>query len=332
MSRKIGTPMLKGTLSGHFKTGDTHINISAAAREALPSKETNVRSCTDEDYIPELTQTNVVLYGPRYFEEVEEERQRRIDEFNQTASRKINKNSPVGCVGILKPDSELMRNLTYSEQVLFLRRSFDTLLELLDKTPENVVYAQVHLDEGNPHIHYELDGRTKDGRWSCTPMFQLKSFTALNESLPKLLKDRYGYDVEACTRHAPGTRKHQTKSAREFKLKQEEKKWKEFEYKIKQIRSEYREVSRDLSYAEAELKERAKQLEEQAKKLEEAPKDRDELVAEAVLRVLDSEHALTQPLAHFNTHSFFAKIKEKVSDMLLAMRQFRSNMPDRDDR
>ena len=27
MSRKIGTPMLKGTLSGHFKTGDTHINI-----------------------------------------------------------------------------------------------------------------------------------------------------------------------------------------------------------------------------------------------------------------------------------------------------------------
>lgn len=201
MSLKIGIPILKGMTSGRYKRGDAHINADAAAAEALPSEKDGKRRCSDPDYRPEDTAKNLSFFnGPRTFEQARKVREDRVREFNLTAKRKINKNSPVSCVGILKPDKELMSGMTEKEQELLLDRAFHILLELLDKTPENVIYCVIHKDEGNPHIHFELDGRTKDGRWSTTPMFQLKTKTALNETLPRLLNERYGYHIEACPR------------------------------------------------------------------------------------------------------------------------------------
>lgn len=209
MSLKIGIPILKGMTTGRYKRGDAHINADAAAAEALPSEKDGKRRCSDPDYRPEDTAKNLAFFnGPRTFEQARKVREDRVREFNATAKRKINKNSPVSCVGILKPDKELMAGMTEKEQELLLDRAFHILLELLDKTPENVIYCVIHKDEGNPHIHFELDGRTKDGRWSTTPMFQLKTKTALNETLPRLLNDRYGYHIETCSRSddAPKTK------------------------------------------------------------------------------------------------------------------------------
>lgn len=230
MSHKIGIPILKGMSSGHYKTGDTHINATSAAHEALANNR-EIRKCSDPDYQPDLTKENIVLYGCRYVQDAENERQKRIDEFNETAKRKVRSDSPVSCVGILKPDKELMSELSREDQILLLQRSFDEMLTLMNKTPENVIYAVIHVDEGNPHIHFELDGKTKDGRWSTSPMFQLKTMKALNETLPSVLNQKYGYHLEQLInpdrpkgRSAPGTRrkkKRQTFSSPEYKKNQD---------------------------------------------------------------------------------------------------------------
>lgn len=223
MSFKIGIPILKAMSSGRYSAGGTHINAAVAAWEAL-ADESGTRHCSDPDYRPELTKDNLILYGCRTPREAQAERKRRIEEYNSTAKRKIRSDSPTGCCGIIKPDKELMERMTKEQQIELLKRAFAENLDIMGKTPANVIYAVIHVDEGNLHLHYELDGRLPDGRWSATPMFQLKTKSALNEILPRNLNLKYGYHIEPCRNPEPrkkGSGKKQTLTAPEYKKAQE---------------------------------------------------------------------------------------------------------------
>lgn len=256
MSNKLGTPILKGMSSGRFKAGDAHINAAAAAAEAL-ADDRGIRRCSDPDYRPELTKDNLILYGCRTADEAQAERQKRIEEYNSTAKRKIRSDSPVSCVGIIKPGKELIAGWPLEAQIEFLKRAFDETLAILGKTPENVIYAVIHLDEGNPHIHYEVDGRTADGRWSTTPMFQLKTKSALNNDLPIAMFDKYGYVVPRCYSlepHRKGSGKKKILTAPEYKQMQD-------------LKRKNEELNRQIQANKATIEANRKEIESQAKLL-----------------------------------------------------------------
>lgn len=87
----------------------------------------------------------------------------------ERVKRKTRDNSVVLCEFLISASPEYMQQLSPEEQ----KRYFQTSLEHIQAKygQQNVLYASVHMDEANPHMHLGITPITDDNRLSAKDMF-----------------------------------------------------------------------------------------------------------------------------------------------------------------
>lgn len=126
------------------------------------------KNSSNKDIDPERTKLNYDLVNQeniRYEAAVKSQIAERV-------KRKPRDNSVVLCEFLISASPEYMQKLSPEEQ----KRYFQTSLEHIQEKYglQNVLYASVHLDEANPHMHLGITPITDDNRLSAKDIFNGK--------------------------------------------------------------------------------------------------------------------------------------------------------------
>ena len=191
MSIRVGMPTMKlnrckGVTAKH--TG----NATAVACEALEERWTS-----DPDFDPSRTKDNIYLTSVRSGLELVKEWSERADNYTVTMkngkTRALRADAHIGFGAICKPaiDSDF-GSMPRDKQIQFCKDSFTVLLNLYAKYGLKMDYGVIHLDEGNPHLHY--GGHDPD--FKIGEKIKLKLFTELNRGYYVEEMQKRGWDVE----------------------------------------------------------------------------------------------------------------------------------------
>ncbi|HDI3019523.1 TPA: plasmid recombination protein [Clostridium botulinum] len=146
---------------------------------------------------------------------------------------------------IISSDRDFFKNMNENEIKKFFETSKQFFAERYGE--ENIISANVHLDETTPHMHLDVCP-LRNGRLQSKNIFTRNELRNIQEELPKAL-NKNGFEIERGIKGS--TQKHidiQTLKAREEKkLKDLEKKNKEMELKIASRKEKLEEV-KDLDF------------------------------------------------------------------------------------
>lgn len=123
------------------------------------------KNSSNKDIDPERTKLNYDLVNQekiKYESAIKSKIAERV-------KRKTRDNSVVLCEFLISASPEYMQQLSPEEQ----KRYFQTSLEHIQEKygQQNVLYASVHMDEANPHMHLGITPITDDNRLSAKDMF-----------------------------------------------------------------------------------------------------------------------------------------------------------------
>lgn len=191
MSIRVGMPTMKlnrckGVTAKH--TG----NATAVACEALKERWTS-----DPDFDPSRTKDNIYLTSVTSGLELVKEWSERADNYTVTMkngkTRALRADAHIGFGGICKPaiDSDF-GSMPRDKQIQFCKDSFTVLLNLYAKYGLKMDYGVIHLDEGNPHLHY--GGHDPD--FKVGEKIKLKLFTELNRGYYVEEMQKRGWNIE----------------------------------------------------------------------------------------------------------------------------------------
>ncbi|APC82150.1 MobV family relaxase [Clostridium botulinum] len=146
---------------------------------------------------------------------------------------------------IISSDRDFFKNMNENEIKKFFETSKQFFAERYGE--ENIISANVHLDETTPHMHLDVCP-LRNGRLQSKNIFTRNELRNIQEELPKTLKNN-GFEIERGVKGS--TQKHidiQTLKAREEKkLKELKEKNKEIELKIASRKEKLEEV-KDLDF------------------------------------------------------------------------------------
>lgn len=114
-------------------------------------------------------------------------------EISERVERKPRANSVVLSEFLVTASPDYMKALSLLEQQRYFEKSLDFIKERYGE--ENTLYAVVHRDEANPHMHVGVVPITEDGRLSAKDIFNRKELQALQKDFPAELQ-RQGFEVE----------------------------------------------------------------------------------------------------------------------------------------
>lgn len=115
------------------------------------------------------------------------------DEISKRVKRKPRANSVVLSEFLVTASPEYMQSLSAEEQRRYFERSLDFIKERYGEL--NTLYAVVHQDEANPHMHVGVLPITEDGRLSAKDIYNRTELRALQNEFPAEMK-RQGFEVE----------------------------------------------------------------------------------------------------------------------------------------
>lgn len=202
MSRRCGMPWLKlnnKTYNVGSKEAEHHGNNKAVLCEAL-------RERWSKDADLDRAKSKYNLYygyesGLQLLNDMNKEVSNLSNELRSNGKRGIRKDAITSFAGIVKPDKEIMKQLSPQQQVRFFKDALELLIDKFGVNPKtgktNIRSAVIHVDEGNIHMHYFGVPYTEDGRLSAKEIFTPKLNRWLNEEFPKLMNSR-GWDLEPC--------------------------------------------------------------------------------------------------------------------------------------
>ena len=108
------------------------------------------------------------------------------------SDRAIRKDAVVYCECIISSDQDFFNNLSEDKQKLFFRESLEFLGKKLGK--DNIISANVHLDETTPHMHVgfvPIHGTSL----SAKKVLNRNFLRDIHDKMPKFLKEN-GFDIE----------------------------------------------------------------------------------------------------------------------------------------
>ncbi|HBC2031738.1 TPA: plasmid recombination protein [Clostridium perfringens] len=108
------------------------------------------------------------------------------------SDKAIRKDAVVYCECIISSDQKFFKNLSADRQKLFFRESLEFLGKKLGK--ENIISANVHLDETTPHMHVgfvPIHGTSL----SAKKVLNRNFLRDIHDKMPKFLKEN-GFDIE----------------------------------------------------------------------------------------------------------------------------------------
>lgn len=114
-------------------------------------------------------------------------------EISERVERKPRANSVVLSEFLVTASPDYMKALSPNEQERYFEKSLDFIKERYGE--ENTLYAVVHRDEANPHMHVGVVPITEDGRLSAKDIFDRQELQALQKEFPADLQ-RQGFEVE----------------------------------------------------------------------------------------------------------------------------------------
>ncbi|WWU66887.1 MobV family relaxase (plasmid) [Clostridium baratii] len=114
-----------------------------------------------------------------------------IDE-KRKSDRAVRKDAVVYCECIISSDQKFFKNLSLDKQKLFFRESLEFLGQKLGK--DNIISANVHMDETTPHMHVGFVPIQGDSL-SAKKVLNRNFLRNIHNQMPKFLKDN-GFDIE----------------------------------------------------------------------------------------------------------------------------------------
>lgn len=134
-------------------------------------------------------------------------------QISERVKRKTRANSVVLSEFLVTASPEFMNTLSDEEQKKYFEKSLSFLQERYGK--QNTLYAVVHRDEKNPHMHVGVIPITEDNRLSAKDIFNRVELQQLQDEFPKQMQ-QHGFKVE---RGKSSDKKHLT--PQEYKEKME---------------------------------------------------------------------------------------------------------------
>lgn len=165
--------------------------------------------------------------------------EKRIED-GYTGKRAVRKDAVKHVQGIITSDTAFFENQSDAK----IREFFEDSLEFVqDKYgKDNVLYATVHLDEKNPHMHFGFVPLTEDGRLSAKQQLGNKrDLSALQDEFNRHVNEK-GYDMERGQSVEDTGNQHL--SVAEFKKKQERKD--ELTIENERLEAEKKRVEKEL--------------------------------------------------------------------------------------
>lgn len=115
------------------------------------------------------------------------------NEIGERVKRKPRANSVVLSEFLVTASPEYMQSLSPEEQRRYFEQSLDFIKERYGE--RNTLYAVVHQDEANPHMHVGVLPITEDGRLSAKDIYNRTELQRLQKEFPAELQ-RQGFEVE----------------------------------------------------------------------------------------------------------------------------------------
>ncbi|WP_338912047.1 MobV family relaxase [Clostridium perfringens] len=111
----------------------------------------------------------------------------------RTTKKAIRKDAVTYCECIISSDNEFFRKLDINEQQRFFEVSLKFLENRIGK--DNIISANVHLDETTPHMHLGFVPMNLDGSLSAKKMVNRNFLREIQENLPYTLQ-KNGFDIQ----------------------------------------------------------------------------------------------------------------------------------------
>ena len=116
-----------------------------------------------------------------------------IIDTKKTTQRTIRKDAVTYCECIISSDNDFFKNLDIKEQQRFFEVSLKFLENRIGK--DNIISANVHLDETTPHMHLGFVPMNLDGSLSAKKMVNRNFLREIQENLPYTLQ-KNGFDIQ----------------------------------------------------------------------------------------------------------------------------------------
>lgn len=116
-----------------------------------------------------------------------------IIDSKRTTKKAIRKDAVTYCECIISSDNDFFRNLDVKEQQRFFEVSLKFLENRIGK--DNIISANVHLDETTPHMHLGFVPMNLDGSLSAKKMVNRNFLREIQENLPYTLQ-KNGFDIQ----------------------------------------------------------------------------------------------------------------------------------------
>lgn len=216
MGYKVGMPVLKLDRQNHFGKDRRAGNARAVIQEAMGERRSSDPDIRREDTpnnlygVPmedgtilwvsgrELMEGDAVEGGEWImsgsaladgYEQAAEEY--RITDKHGT-QKKLRSDAGIAFAGVVKPEMDCMAGMDRDSQVKFLKDSAEVVLKLYADRGMTVDRFVIHLDEGNPHMHYiGHDPEYKLGKKLGLPLYN-----KLNRAeYPKKMREKH-WDIE----------------------------------------------------------------------------------------------------------------------------------------
>ena len=159
-----------------------------------------------------------------------------IIDTKRTTKKAIRKDAVTYCECIISSDNEFFRKLDIKEQQRFFEVSLKFLENRIGK--DNIISANVHLDETTPHMHLGFVPMNLDGSLSAKKMVNRNFLREIQENLPYTLQ-KNGFDIQRGEKE--NNVKHLDQKIYKSNLNKEIKRLEELNFKIGQITLEKKE-------------------------------------------------------------------------------------------
>lgn len=116
-----------------------------------------------------------------------------IIDTKRTTKKAIRKDAVTYCECIISSDNEFFRKLDINEQQKFFEVSLKFLENRIGK--DNIISANVHLDETTPHMHLGFVPMNLDGSLSAKKMVNRNFLREIQENLPYTLQ-KNGFNIQ----------------------------------------------------------------------------------------------------------------------------------------
>ena len=116
-----------------------------------------------------------------------------IIDSKRTTKKAIRRDAVTYCECIISSDNDFFRNLDIKEQQRFFEVSLKFLENRIGK--DNIISANVHLDETTPHMHLGFVPMNLDGSLSAKKMVNRNFLREIQENLPYTLQ-KNGFDIQ----------------------------------------------------------------------------------------------------------------------------------------